>query len=106
MSTQFEHVSIPKKANIYFGGKCISHNLYFPGGSRKTIGVLLPATVTFTTDGPEIMEIVSGHCRARIGDDGEWKEYHAGQRFRVPGQTRFDMEADEPVEYICHFTHD
>lgn len=103
MSTQFDHVSVVKKANIYFDGKCISYSLVFPDQSRKTVGVILPATVTFATDAPETMEIVEGRCRARIGEEGDWKTYEAGQRFRVPGNSRFDMEALEPVHYVCHF---
>ena len=67
MSQQFEHVSIDKHANIYFDGSVISYNLRFPDHARKTIGVILPSTVKFATDVPEIVEIVSGKCRVRIG---------------------------------------
>jgi purine/pyrimidine-nucleoside phosphorylase len=102
MNTQFEHVAIPKKADVFFGGKCISHNLFFPGGSRKTIGVLLPATVTFSAEEPEVMEIVEGMCRVRLERDGEWKTYAGGQRFFVPGACSFEIEALEPVHYVCH----
>jgi len=35
MSTQFDHVSVVKKSNIYFDGKCISHNIIFPDGTKK-----------------------------------------------------------------------
>lgn len=106
MFTQFEHVAIPKKADVSFGGKCVSHDLYFPSGSRKTIGVLLPATVTFTSDSPEVMEIVEGRCRVRIGRDGEWKTYGGGQRFTVPADSSFEIEALEPVHYVCHLERD
>ncbi len=27
----------------------------------------------------------------------------AGQSFEVPGQSRFEIEALEPVHYVCHF---
>ncbi|MEY3900071.1 MAG: hypothetical protein RI962_1226, partial [Pseudomonadota bacterium] len=29
MSTQFDNVSVVKKANIFFDGKCVSHNVLF-----------------------------------------------------------------------------
>lgn len=106
MSTQFDHVSVVKKANIYFDGKCISHNVIFPDHSRKTIGVIMPASVTFATDSPEIMEIVQGKCRARVSEEGAWTQYEGGQRFHVPGNSRFDIEALEPVHYVCHFVRD
>jgi hypothetical protein len=104
MSTQFDHVSIAKKANIYSDGKCISYTLTFPDNSRKTVGVILPSSITFGTDAPEIMEIVDGKCRVRIGEDGDWQNYEGGQRFQVPGNSRFDVEATEPVHYACHFS--
>jgi purine/pyrimidine-nucleoside phosphorylase len=103
MSTQFDHVSIAKKANVYFDGKCVSHNVVFPDGTKKTVGVILPASVTFATDSPEIMEIVDGKCRVRIGEEDAWKVYEGGQRFHVSGGSRFDLEALEPVHYVCHF---
>ncbi|MDP3671207.1 MAG: pyrimidine/purine nucleoside phosphorylase [Telluria sp.] len=106
MSTQFDHVSVVKKANIYADGKCISHNLIFPDGTRKTVGVQMPSTLSFGTDAPEIIEIVAGQCRARIGPDGEWKSYGEGQRFQVPGASNFEMEALEPLHYVCHFGSD
>jgi uncharacterized protein YaiE (UPF0345 family) len=43
-----------------------------PDGTKKSVGVILPATLTFNTGVPEIMECVSGACRYRIkGED--WK---------------------------------
>lgn len=106
MGTRFDHVSVAKKANIYFDGKCISHNVTFPDQSRKTLGVILPSSVTFATDSPEIMEIVEGKCRVRVGDDGEWQTYEGGQRFHVPGNSRFDIEVLQSVHYVCHFVDD
>jgi uncharacterized protein YaiE (UPF0345 family) len=105
MSNHFDHVSITKKANVYFDGRCISHNLTFPDKTRKTVGVIMPGTLTFGTEAPEVMEIVEGKCRARIGSDGEWKDYGAGQQFRVPASSSFDIEVQEPVHYVCHFNH-
>ena len=104
MSQQFEHVSIDKHANIYFDGSVISYNLRFPDQAKKTIGVILPSTVQFATDAPEIFEIVSGKCRARIGGAGEWLNYEGGQRFQVPSHSSFEIEAIGPVHYVCHFS--
>lgn len=103
MGTTLDHVSISKQANIYFDGKCISHTLTFPDKVRKTIGVIMPATLTFATEAPETMEIVQGKCRARIGPNGEWKTYEGGQQFRVEANSSFDIEVIEPVHYVCHF---
>ena len=102
MSTQFDHVSVIKKSNIFFDGKCVSHNIIFTDGTKKTIGVICPSSLTFGTDAPEIMEINGGKCRVRQ-KDGEWQTYEAGQRFQVPGKSSFDIETLETVDYVCHF---
>jgi uncharacterized protein YaiE (UPF0345 family) len=103
MSTQFDNVSVVKKANVYFDGKCVSHTVVFPDGSRKTVGVIFPSTLTFNTGAPEVVEINSGVCRVRLKGESAWKEYHAGQRFSVAGNSSFDIETAETLDYVCHF---
>ena len=89
--SQFDNVSVVKKANVYFDGKCVSHTVILAGGVRKSVGVILPSTVKFATDAPEIIEIVSGKCRVRIGNADEWRSHEGGQRFQVPGQSSFEI---------------
>ena len=100
---QFENISVVKKANVYFDGKCVSHTVQFPDGTKKSVGVILPSTLTFNTGVAEIMETVAGGCRYRLkGED--WKSSGAGQSFTVPGNSSFDIEVSgEPYHYICHF---
>jgi uncharacterized protein YaiE (UPF0345 family) len=101
--SQFDEVSVVKKANIYFDGKCISHTVLFPDGSRKTLGVIFPSSLTFQTASPETMEINAGVCRVRLDGESEWKTYKAGDSFEVPGNSRFDIETTEMLDYVCHF---
>ena len=103
MTTQFDNVSVVKKANIYFDGKCVSHTVIFADGTRKTIGVIFPSSLTFNTGAPEIMELNAGKCRIRLKDEPEWKTYEGGQSFNVPGNSSFDIETLETLDYICHF---
>jgi uncharacterized protein YaiE (UPF0345 family) len=103
MSTQFDGVSVLKTANVYFDGKCVSHTVQFADGTRKSVGVILPATLTFNTGVPEIMEGVAGSCRVRLKGETEWKHYGAGESFEVPGNSSFDIEVGEPYHYVCHF---
>ena len=56
--SQFDNVSVIKKSNVYFDGKCVSHTVILADGSRKTVGVILPSILTFKTAAPEVMEIV------------------------------------------------
>lgn len=100
---QFDQVSLIKKANVYFGGKCVSHTVLFPDGSRKTVGVIFPSLLIFQTGSPEVMEINGGECRVRLSGESEWKTYHAGDSFKVPGNSRFEIETISFLDYVCHF---
>lgn len=101
--SQFDNVSVVKKANLYFDGKCVSHTVLFPDGTRKTLGVIFPATLTFNTGAPEIMEINAGACRVRLAGAEGWTSYGAGEKFDVPGNSSFDIEVTETLDYVCHF---
>jgi purine/pyrimidine-nucleoside phosphorylase len=103
MSTQFDGVSVLKQANVYFDGKCVSHTVQFEDGTKKSVGVILPASLTFNTGVPEIMEGVAGSCRVRLKGENEWKTYGAGESFSVPANSSFDIEVSEPYHYVCHF---
>jgi hypothetical protein len=100
---QFDNVSVKKKANVYFDGKCVSHTVLFDDGTRKTLGVIFPSSLTFNTAAPEVMEVGGGKCRVRLQGESDWKEYGAGQSFNVPGDSAFDIETLELMDYVCHF---
>ncbi|MNT58495.1 hypothetical protein D3C72_1959320 [compost metagenome] len=65
--------------------------------------MIFPATLNFNTGAPEIMEINGGSCRVRLAGSEEWKTYGAGQQFDVPGNSNFDIEVTETLDYVCHF---
>src|ERR1017187_699957 len=101
--SQFDNVSVVKKGNVFFDGKCVSHSVLFADGTRKTVGVIMPSMLTFNVGTPELMEITSGTCRVKIGDEQEFKTYTAGSQFSVAADSRFVIEADEVVNYVCSF---
>jgi len=100
---QFDKVSVVKKANVYFDGKCVSHTVMLADGTKKTVGVILPSSLTFTTGAPEVMEGVGGTCRVRLRGENEWKAWGEGESFAVPGDSSFEIACDEPYHYVCHF---
>jgi purine/pyrimidine-nucleoside phosphorylase len=100
---KFDNVSVVKKANVYFDGKCVSHTVHFGDGTRKSVGVLFPSRLTFKTAEPELMEIVAGKCRVKLAGDGEWRALQAGDSFKVPADSSFEIEPLEPLDYVCHF---
>lgn len=102
-TTQIDGVSVSTQASVYFDGKCVSHGITFPDGTKKSVGVVLPAALTFGTAAPEIMECVAGSCEYKLKDSSEWKTCLPGDRFSVPGNSSFDIRVTEAFHYICHY---
>ncbi|MES2316805.1 MAG: pyrimidine/purine nucleoside phosphorylase [Pseudomonadota bacterium] len=102
MST-LENVTLHKKSNVYFDGKCVSHTVLLADGSKKTVGVIFPSMLSFSTGAPETMEIVSGKCRVKLAGSDAWQLYESGGRFDVPGNSAFDIDTLELLDYVCHF---
>lgn len=96
-------VAVTTKANVYFDGKCVSHGITLADGTKKSVGVILPATLTFNTGAPEIMECVAGACEYKLSGADAWVRSVAGERFQVPGNSRFEIRVTEAYHYICHF---
>ena len=102
-NAQINNVTVNTQANVYFDGKCVSHSITLADGTKKSVGVILPATLTFNTGAPEIMECVAGSCEYKLAGTDAWITSSAGQQFNVPGNTSFEIRVTEPYHYICHF---
>ena len=98
-----QNVTLHTKSNVYFDGKCVSHTVLCADGSKKTVGVIFPSTLTFNTGAPETMEIVSGKCRVRLPGAESWQLVEGGQQFEVAANSAFDIETLELLDYVCHF---
>ena len=103
MSTSLTGVSVKPQANVYFDGKCVSHSLTRADGTSLSVGVILPATLTFNTGAPEIMECVAGSCEYKLDGSATWVKSTAGEKFSVPGNSKFEIRVSESYHYICHF---
>lgn len=103
MTQQYTGVTVATKANVYFDGKCVSHSITLADGTKKSVGVVLPSTLTFNTGAPEIMECVAGSCEYKLKGSDAWVKSSAGEKFNVPGNSSFDIRVTEPYHYICHF---
>ena len=95
--------SVSTRANVYFDGKCVSHAVTLADGTKKSVGVILPATLTFNTGAPEVMDCVGGSCEYRLAGSDQWVRSSAGERFAIPANSTFDIRVVEPYHYICHF---
>jgi uncharacterized protein YaiE (UPF0345 family) len=103
MSTPLNGVSVKPQANVYFDGKCVSHSLTLADGTSLSVGVILPATLTFNTGAPEIMECVGGSCEYKLAGSDEWIKSGVGDKFSIPANSSFEIRVNEPYHYICHF---
>ena len=101
--SELSNVTVTTTANIYFDGKCVSHGVTLTDGKRVTLGVIFPSTLRFSTGAPELMEIQAGRCRIKLDGAEEWNEYAAGESFSVPGDSSFDIEVLELLDYVCHY---
>jgi uncharacterized protein YaiE (UPF0345 family) len=99
----YENVTLDPQANVYFDGACVSHTFHLADGTRKSAGVIFPASLSFGTAAPEVMELNAGACRIRLAGSEEWQEYGAGESFSVPGDSSFDIEVTETLGYVCHY---
>jgi len=102
-TAKIDGVSVTTQANVYFDGKCVSHGLTLADGTKKSVGVILPATLTFNTGAPEIMEGVGGSCEYKLAGSDVWVKSGAGEKFSVPGNSKFEIRVTEAYHYICHF---
>ena len=102
-TTQISGVTVATQANVYFDGKCVSHGITLADGTKKSVGVILPATLTFNTGAPEVMECVAGGCEYLLAGSSIWVKSGPGDRFAVPGNSSFQIRVTEAYHYICHF---
>jgi len=100
--SEFQNVSVVKKANVYFDGNVSSRTIKFADGSTKTLGFMLPGEYTFNTAAPELMEITAGELEVLL-PESEWQAIKGGESFNVPANAKFTMKVTAPTDYICSF---
>ena len=102
-TTTLPNVTLTTQANVYFDGKCVSHGFTLGDGTKKSVGVVLPATLTFNTGAAEIMECVGGSCEYKLAGSNGWQKSGPGDKFSIPANSSFEIRVTEPYHYICHF---
>jgi len=101
--SEFNGVTVVKKANIYFDGNVASHTVLFADGSKKTLGVMQPGEYEFSTGKAEIMEILSGELDLLLPGSADWKVVKGGESFDVPADSSFTMKVKVVSDYCCSF---
>lgn len=89
------------KHNIYFEGKVQSLGLNTQEG-YATVGVITEGQYTFSAESEEHVTIVSGQLRVKL-PGLDWRVVRKGQKYVVPRQSSFCVEADGDAAYICYY---
>ncbi len=101
--SEFNNVTIIKKANIYFDGNVSSRTVNFADGSSKTLGFMLPGEYTFNTADKELMEIIDGDLQVLLPENSEWQTIIGGESFYVLANSQFTVKVQSPTDYCCSF---
>jgi len=101
--SEFQNVTVLKRANVYFEGKVVSHTVVFADGAKKTLGIMQPGEYEFSTGDKEIMEINSGDLDVELPGSANWKAVKGGEAFEVPANSKFRMKVKTLTDYCCSF---
>ena len=101
--SEFNNVTIVKKANVYFGGNVSSRTIRFADGSLKTLGFMLPGEYVFNTADKELMEIIDGDLDVLLPGTDEWQKVVGGESFDVPANAAFTVKVTTATDYCCSF---
>lgn len=101
--SEFNNVTIIKKANVYFDGNVSSRTVNFSDGTTKTLGFMLPGEYTFNTAEKELMEIIDGDLQVKLPESSDWVTVKGGESFNVPANAKFTVKVKSPTDYCCSF---
>ena len=101
--SEFQNVTVTKKANVYFEGKVTSRTITFADGTKKTLGIMLPGDYRFNTDDKELMEIISGTLQVQLPGSKDWQTFQDGTSFEVPAKSAFSLKVATLTDYCCSF---
>ncbi len=101
--SQFNNVSVVKKANVYFEGKVTSRAVLFEDGTKVTLGIMLPGEYEFGTSQKEIMDIQAGELSVLLPGNDQWLEISEPTKFEVPANASFKLKVKTVTDYICSY---
>lgn len=101
--SQFDQVTVIKKANVYFEGKVTSRTVVFADGEQKTLGIMMPGEYEFGTGKKELMEIMAGKLTVKLPGQSEWIEVKEGDSFEVTANSKFQLVVKELTDYCCSY---
>jgi uncharacterized protein YaiE (UPF0345 family) len=101
--SEFQGVTIVKKANVFFGGGVTSRTVLFEDGAKKTLGIMQPGEYEFSTKDAEMMEILSGELEVLLPGKNVWEKVAGGEAFNVAANATFKLKVKTLTDYCCSF---
>jgi len=101
--SEFNNVTIVKKANVYFNGQVVSRTVMFDDGSSKTLGYMMPGEYSFDTQAAEVMGILAGKLYVLLPGASQCQSVSAGESFNVPANSTFQFKIHEATDYCCSY---
>jgi purine/pyrimidine-nucleoside phosphorylase len=101
--SNFENVTVDRKANIYFAGRVTSRTITLPSGETKTLGIMMPGEYHFGTEKKELMEIQAGNVEVLLPGETEWQTFGPDSSFEVPAKSSFDIKVASITDYCCSY---
>ncbi|GLW71109.1 UPF0345 protein [Kitasatospora phosalacinea] len=90
------------KVNEYFDGT-VKSVAFTSADGPATVGVMAPGEYEFGTAAPEVMHVVSGALTVKLPGAEEWRTFSAGERFSVPGDSKFQLQVSVDTAYLCEY---
>lgn len=104
MTERFDNASVSLRANVYFDGRVSSRSVFFPDGTRKTLGVILPGTYEFDVADKEVVTLLRGSAEVLLPPEkDEWVKVTEGENFTVVADSTYLIRCFEVVEYACDY---
>ncbi len=101
--SEFNNVTIIKKANRYFDSQVTSRTVKFADGTHKTLGIMMPGEYTFGTAEAELMEILEGDLEVKLPGSDSWLTIKGEGSFEVPANSSFDVKVHGVTDYCCSY---
>ena len=90
------------KVNEYFDGNVKSLGFATTDGTA-TVGVMAPGEYEFGTGKPEVMHVIAGALTVKLPGSDAWVTFEAGSQFKVPGDSKFQLQVAIDTAYLCEF---
>ena len=99
---RIDNVTVTCKAQVYFDGRVVVHQLLTADGDRIELWVIQPGEYRFGNDLAQRFRAIAGRFRIRRGEDASWTCCGPGDCFHVPAASSYHVQVkDGLVELIA-----